>query len=395
MDSTVAQLILQDRKIAYAITDHNLKVLAVSDGASILADSYRTSLGRSLLDLDPELIGSEEALADILAGELPRFELAWVNRETAAGQTIYLTLTELPHRDQAGRITGLIHLVEDVTEVGALNQRLAQQRNELHLLRDQLARQNLELAAANAELQRLDELKSKFVSIAAHELRSPLTLIRGYAEIFLDGDLGPLTDNQRDCLEIVEGSARRLLTISNDLLDVTRIETGRIELVLKPIDLPTLVETQAAEFGPELEAKDQRLTLCTPPGLPLALCDETRAAQIIGNLLSNASKYTFQGGLITVSVALSEEAGFLQVSVVDNGVGISAEDQAKLFNRFFRAENVGLTKASGAGLGLYITRALVELHGGRVWFESELGRGSAFHLTFPIYVADEPGSFEG
>lgn len=388
MDSTVTQLILQDRKIAYAITDPNLIILEVNDEANILPASYQTSLGCSLLDLDPELIGSEEALADVLAGELPRFELAWVNRETAAGQTIYLTLVELPHRDQEGRITGLIHLVEDVTEVGVLNQWLAQQRNELRLLRDQLARQNLELAATNAELQRLDELKSMFVSIAAHELRTPLTLIRGYGEILLDGDLGPLADKQRDCLEIVERSASRLLTITSNLLDVTRIETGRIELVLKPIDLPTLVKAMTTEFGPELEARVQRLTLHASSGLPPALCDETRAAQIIGNLLSNASKYTSQGGLITVDVALAEEAGFLQVSVADNGVGISAEDQVKLFNRFFRAESRHLSEAKGAGLGLYITRALVELHSGRIWFESELGRGSTFHVTFP--VADRP-----
>lgn len=389
MDSTVAQLILQDRKIAYVITDPNLTILEVSDEANILPAGYQTSLGCSLLDLNPELIGSEEALADVLAGELPRFELAWVNRETAAGQTIYLTLVELPHRDQEGRITGLIHLVEDVTEVGGLNQWLAQQRNELRLLRDQLARQNLELAAANAELQRLDELKSMFVSIAAHELRTPLTLIRGYGEMLLDGDLGPLADTQRDCLEIIERSASRLLTITGELLDVTRIETGRIELVLKPIDLPTLVRALAAEFDPELEARSQRLTLRIPSGLPPALGDETRAAQIIGNLLSNASKFTpQQGGLITVDVALAEEAGFLQVSVADNGVGISADDQAKLFSRFFRAASPQPTETKGAGLGLHITRALVELHGGRIWFESELGRGSTFHVTFP--AADRP-----
>lgn len=388
MDSSITQLILQDRKIAYVVTDPNLKILAVSDEANILPSGYQASLGCSLLDLEPELIGCEEALADVLAGELPRFELAWVNRETPAGQTIYLTLVELPHRNQEGRITGLIHLVEDVTEVGVLNQWLAQQRNELRLLRDQLARQNLELAAANAELQRLDELKSMFVSIAAHELRTPLTLIRGYGEMLLDGDLGPLADKQRDCLEIIERSASRLLTITSNLLDVTRIETERIELVLKPIDLPTLVQTLAAEFGPELQARVQRLTLRASSDLPPALGDETRAAQIIGNLLSNASRYTSQGGLITVDVTLAEEAGFLQISVADNGVGISAGDQAKLFSRFFRAESPPSTEARGAGLGLYITRALIELHGGRIWFESELGRGSTFHVTFP--VADRP-----
>jgi signal transduction histidine kinase len=139
-----------------------------------------------------------------------------------------------------------------------------------------------------------------------------------------------------------------------------------------------------------LEGRAQQFTLRIPSDLPSALCDEARAAQIIGNLLSNASKYTPRGGQIAVTVAFAEEGGFLEVSVADNGVGIPANDQPRLFDRFFRAQSAVLTGASGAGLGLDITRSLIELHGGRIWFESELGKGSTFHVTFPI--TDEPAS---
>ena len=388
MNSTVTKLILQDRRISYAITDCDLNVVEVSSATNALCGDDKTCLGRSLLDLVPELIGGEEVLADILAGELARFELAWVNRETAEGQTIYLIVVDLPYRDQTGRITGLIHLVEDVTEMGTIDQQLAQQRNELRLLQDQLARQNLELTAANAELRHLDEIKSMFVSVAAHELRTPLSPISGYVEMLLDEDFGPLTDNQREPLEAVKRSAHRLLTITNSLLDVTRIEAERVDLVLQPTNLPALVEIVVTEFWSQLEAKTQRLTLHAPPDLPPALCDEARAVQIIGNLLSNASKYTPQGGQVRVGVATAEEEGFLQISVADTGVGISTEDQEKLFMRFFRAESAALTQASGAGLGLYITRSLVERHGGRIWFESEPDKGSTFYVTFPI--ADGP-----
>jgi signal transduction histidine kinase len=395
MNLAVAQLIMHDRKIAYAITDRDLKVVETGGAAGILWNGYEravdeSSLGRSLPELVPELIGSEAVLADILTGKLPRFELAWVNRETAEGATTYLTMVALPYRDRTGQIVGLIHLVEDVTEVGDLQQRLVQRRNELRLLRDQLAAKNLELATTNAELRRLDKMKSVFVSVAAHELRTPLAPILGYMEMFLDGDFGPLTDGQRERLEVMDRNVRRLLEITNSLLDVTRIEAERVELILRPADLLALVETVLAEYGPQLEAKTQRLTLRAPSDLPPALCDETRAAQIIGNLLSNASKYTPDGGLIDVSLALAEEEGFLDVSVADNGVGVSAEDQEKLFERFFRAESAALTQASGAGLGLYITRSLVEMHGGRIWFESALGKGSTFHVTFPI--ADRPAT---
>jgi len=384
MDLTVAQLILQDHKIAYAITDRNLNVVEVSGAAEIIRNDNTTSLGRSLLELVPELVGSEDVLAEILAGKLPRFQLSWVNREAPDGQIVYLTMVDLPYRDRTGRITGLIHIVDDVSEMGELEQKLTQRRNELRLLRDRLSDQNLDLTAANAELQRLDEMKSMFVSVAAHELRTPLTSISGFVEILLDEDAGPLTNGQREYLEIVQSSAHRLQTITSNLLDVTRIETGRIELVLKPTDLPALVERVTTEFEPQLSAKSQRLTLRASPNLPPALCDETRAAQIIGNLLSNAGKYTPDGGLITVSLAPAEEEGFLQVNVADNGVGISPQDQTKLFSRFFRADSARQTGAAGAGLGLYITRSLVELHGGRIWLESDTEKGSTFHVTFPI-----------
>lgn len=378
------QSILEDRKIAFALTDRSLNVVAVKGAANIFSTDRQTWVGRSLLELAPELIGSEDVLAGILAGELPRFQLGWVNRDTRDGQTIYLTLVHLPRRTRSGQITGLVHLAEDVTEMGTLEQQLTQQRNELRLLQAQLARHNVELGAINAELQQLDQIKSAFISVAAHELRTPLGLINGYVEVLLDEDLGPLAPNQREYLEIVQRNTQRLLNLTHDLLDITRIEAGRVELVLQPTDLTALTEKIATEFRLQLEAKAQQLTLEISTGLPLALCDEVRATQIIANLLSNANKYTLQQGQIRISLTPAEEEGFLQLSITDNGVGVASDDQAKLFSRFFRAGSASQTTAKGAGLGLYITRALVELHGGRIWFESTPGLGTTFHVTFPI-----------
>ncbi len=384
MDSSVVELIMEDRKLAYFIVDRDLTVVAVGGALNICGDRDQFCVGSPLGEMMPEIIGSEKVLSDILAGNVARFHLPWVNRETQDGQINYLTMVDLPYRDQSGTITGLVHLVQDVTEMGRLEQRVTQQRNELRLLRDQLTQQNLELVAANAELRQLDELKSEFVSVAAHELRTPLSSVAGYVEMLLEEDFGPLTNQQREFLEIVQRSGRRLLDITSNLLDVTRIETGRIELVLQPLDLTALLKATAAEFGPQLEAESQRLVLRAASDLPPALCDEMRCAQIVGNLLSNASKYTLEGGQITVSVARAEEDGFLQVSVADNGVGIAPEDHDKLFRRFFRAGTASLTKARGAGLGLHITRSLVELHGGQIWFESELEAGSTFYVTLPV-----------
>ena len=384
MAPTLIEVILKDRKLAYAITDRELKVIELGGQVELLYADHSTWLGCSLLELVPELVGSERSLNDILAGILPRLELAWLNRPTASGEVSYLTLVELPYRNQAGQITGLIHLVNDVSEAGWLKQRLAQQRNELLLLSETLARQNVELEAAISELKQLDELKSRFISVAGHELRTPITSISGFIEVILEEEISPLSPQLREYLEIVRDSANRMLWTVNNLLDVNRIEAGRVELVLQPVDLPALVKALAAEYRPQLEAQRKQLALDIAAGLPRALCDQTRTVQVIDNLLSNAIKYTPDGGQIELKVTLAEEEGFLQVMVIDNGPGIASEEQNKVFSRFFRAKSTISSGQRGAGLGLYISRCLAELHGGRIWFKSQLNQGSTFFVTFPI-----------
>jgi signal transduction histidine kinase len=384
MNRSMAEQILQDRRMAYLVTNRDLIVVEVGGATDVLVEEPGACRGRSLVALVPELIGSEAMLADVLAGELPRLELFFVNRETGDGETTYLTMVDLPHRNAARQIVGIIHLVQDVTEVVVVDQQFFQMSSEVHLLRDRLAQTNRELVAVNAELEQLSDLKSQFIAVAAHELAKPLTPIRGYLEMLLDGDFGPLTGEQRERLEVVARSARRLRSLTTQLLDVNRIEAERVDLVLQPTDLATLVENLVAEVKPQLEAKSQSVALNIPSAFPLALIDETRAAQIITNLLSNASLYTPQGGRIVVSLSPAEQEGFARVSVADNGVGIAAEDRERLFARFFRAGSAIRARAGGAGLGLHIAKSLVELHGGQIWFESEPGRGSTFHVTFPF-----------
>ncbi len=382
--SSPAELILEDRLVSYAITDRSLTVLEVGGAEPRWGLGALDWIGCSLLELVPELVGSEAILGDILSGALPRFELAWLNREMPDGRLAYLITIDLPQVDRSGQITGLIHVTEDWTDTGRLQQQLAQNRNELRLLQEQLARQNLEVAAANVELRRLDDLKSRFVTLAAHELRTPLSSIHGYVEMLLDGDLGPLSDSQRDALEIVTRSSGRLMAITRNLLDVTRIEAGTFVLLLKPIDLGALLRAVIEEYEPEIRERRHQIALHAPDGLPPALCDEMRAVQIIGNLLSNAAKYTPPGGHIAVAVRRDDGDGFLRVSVADDGPGISAEDQAHLFDLFYRGASARQDGTGGAGLGLYIARSLARLHGGQVWLESQPGAGSTFYVSLPI-----------
>lgn len=402
MNPRLVDLILKHRKVAYAITDRNLKVCEIGGESQLLTLSTSFSpqatlhqppaeangLGCSLFDLAPEMIGSEADIEAMLRGDMPVLTLASVNRETGQGETYYVNLVSWPYYDEQGAIVGIAHLVEDMTLSGHLEQRLTQQRNEVQLLRDQTATQNLALRAANAELRQMDELKSKFVSVAAHELRNPLASILGYVEL-MEEDLEALNEEHAHCIRTIKKSARRVLGITNDLLDVTRIESGSLELMLKPANLVEIVEDVANELQPQLDEKKLQLFLDATPDIPFALCDRPRTMQILTNLLSNALKYTPETGEIMIRLDAESEEGFIVISVTDTGIGISPEDQAKLFKSFFRGSNTHLTRASGAGLGLSITKSLVELQGGRIWLNSELNQGSTFYVTIPTYDGGE------
>jgi signal transduction histidine kinase len=385
VNSSAALDVMLDRGIAYALTDGNLCVTEFCGSLSAFGASRREWLGRSLLDLVPELVGSEEALQEVLAGESPRYQIPWVNRDRPDGGLSYFTLVNLPRMDARGRILGLIHVIHDVTEVGSLEQELMQQRNALRLLERALREQNAQMAAANAELRRLDRAKSGFVSIAAHELRTPLASIAGYVEMLLDGDAGQLNERQADYIRVVESSAQRLLRITRDLLDAARLEAGRMELVLLPADLKAIVDEVVAELRPQLEARSQLLVVNTGPDLPLALVDRGRAAQVLANLVGNAVK--FGPVASTISIALTrppEDPDWLRIVISDEGPGVSPEDQERLFRPFERGANALLRSQPGTGLGLYISKSLVELHGGSISIQHGKGRGASFCVTFPV-----------
>lgn len=394
--------ILEERTLAYAVTDGRLRVEQLCDPADLFCLPAGRGLGQPLLEIAPELIGHEAALDELLAGRLNRLQIQLFSRSAEDGATRYYRLLARPRpaalngstaaagsetaapapQPATPRTSGIILFLEDITFIGEIQQRLMQSHNELLLQADALNRANRELAAANQELRKLADIRSTFVSMAAHELRTPLAVMRGYAEMLLDETLGALNDAQRESLETLRNGSDRLLEIVNNLLDLTRLEASRMELVLHALDLGDLARAVAREFRPLLEAKQQSLAVAVASDLPAALCDEARVFQILSNLLSNASKYTPAGGKIELSVGLADTADELLVVVRDTGVGIPADQQDQLGALFFRARTANQMDARGVGLGLYITRSLVQLHGGRLWFESQEGQGSTFAVTF-------------
>lgn len=258
--------------------------------------------------------------------------------------------------------------------------RLLEERDELVAL----------LQRANKQLKELDTLKSAFIANMSHELRTPMNAIIGYTDLLLDEVDGPLNDEQKASLKKVSANARHLLQLINDVLDISKIESGKIELRPKEVSLKDLIDGIIVTFEPMISKKGLTFSLEIEPGAEKLFVDEDKARQILINLISNAVKFTHKGG-ITVRARVSERGldsdgkpQFIEIAVIDTGIGIKSEDLDKIFDKFAQADVSTTRQYEGTGLGLSIVRGLVALHKGMVWAESEVGKGSTFHVLLPF-----------
>lgn len=228
-----------------------------------------------------------------------------------------------------------------------------------------------------------DRPPSEFVSLVAHELRSPLTMVKGYLELVLGGEVGEVNPMQREFLGIARTSVDGLVSLISDLLLLTRIEAGKIELHRQPAAVVELVQTAAGSVPVRslLERKGTELSLSFQESPPKARVDADRMGQVVANLLTNALKYTPEGGHVSCWAGVVD--GELRLEVRDTGIGMTAGERARVFERFYRANNPTTQEEGGAGLGLSVARALVTLHGGTIEVESEPGQGSVFRVTVP------------
>jgi signal transduction histidine kinase len=251
------------------------------------------------------------------------------------------------------------------------------------------------IAIANAQLyetvQGANVAKSEFVSFVAHELKNPMTSIKGYTELLAAGAVGQVNDAQSNFLQTIRSNVERMATLVSDLSDVSRIEAGRLRLEFKAVDLNGAVDEVMRSMARQIEDKNQNAALQIPEDLPKVWADRTRLVQIILNLVSNASKYTGNSGDIIISAEavtnIWDQTGAERVvhfQVKDNGIGLQPEDQERIFQKFFRSEDPKTREAPGTGLGLNITKSLVENMGGTIWFASEFRKGTTFHVTLPV-----------
>ncbi len=241
-----------------------------------------------------------------------------------------------------------------------------------------------------------DRLKTEFIGTVSHELRTPMTSIKGFTQLLVMGNLGPVNETQREFLNIIQSNAERMIAIINDLLDITKIETGSVELEIRPIHVAETLSKVLLDLQTKVHERQQTLTLSLPAGLPLVRADAHRFNQILFNLVSNAVKYTPRGGSITIearevtaeAVPEDERDGlrpgrYIQIDVRDTGVGIAPDDVPRIWERFYRTENPLKVEAGGTGLGLSLVKPLVRLLGGRIWVESRINVGSTFSFVLP------------
>lgn len=247
------------------------------------------------------------------------------------------------------------------------------------------------------ELNRANDSKSEFVSFVAHELKNPLTSIRGYADVLLGGAVGGMSDPQRNFLSTIRSNAERMNNLVSDLNDVTKLQTDNMRMDLSPVDFRPVVTETLRPLQKQIEDKEQTLNLKMDEMLPFIKGDQNRLIQVLTNLVSNGHKYTPTGGVVTLEVAVDNHLfdkknrplpPMLHIQVRDTGIGMSEEDLDRLFTPYFRSENPLTREQPGTGLGLTITRGIIDRHGGEIWVESRLGEGTVFHFTLPLAEID-------
>ncbi len=238
-----------------------------------------------------------------------------------------------------------------------------------------------ELQKSNEKLQKLDEAKDEFISMASHQLRTPLTSVKGYISMMLEGDAGDITDQQKNFLDQAFLSSQRMVYLIADLLNVSRLKTGKFIIEPKPTYLPDVVESEIAQLHETAKARDLKLIFDKPDSFPTLNLDETKIRQVIMNFADNAIYYTPKGGKITINLKETDES--IEYTVRDTGIGVPKSEQHHLFTKFYRAGNAKKARPDGTGLGLFMAKKVVVAQGGAIIFKTEEGKGSTFGFSFP------------
>lgn len=256
-----------------------------------------------------------------------------------------------------------------------------QLREKIENLAKDLEVANKDLEKANDRLKEVDQLKSEFLSLATHQIRAPLTAIKGYASLILEGDYGKLTPDARGAVQVIFNSCQNLVVIVSEFLDISRIEQGRMKYDLVKFDVSKLISEIISELKPTIEKTGLTMNFESQNIPFMVYADLGKLKQVLGNIIDNSMKYTPKGG---IRITIEEEVNKTKILVSDTGIGVAPEDISKLFTKFTRAKDAFRTNVIGTGLGLYVAKQMIEAQNGKVWVESPgLGKGSTFCIELP------------
>lgn len=279
-------------------------------------------------------------------------------------------------------ITALETIDEELV-IAIQNAQSVQEVRELNAnLEQRISNATKELRTSNKQLQKLDEAKDEFISMASHQLRTPLTSIKGYISMLIEGDLGELTDDQKYVLNEAFVSSERMVRLIGDFLNVSRLQTGRFVIEKRPIDLAALVEREINGLMQNAEAKGIQFTYKAPKNIPMIDLDENKMQQVIMNFADNAIYYSKEKG--KVRITLKKVKDWVELTVKDTGIGVPKDEQAGLFDKFYRASNARKARPDGTGVGLFLAKKVIADHGGSLIFESKEGKGSTFGFRIPL-----------
>ena len=376
--------------------DLGLQITARDDGPgiddatlkAILRGSYQSSSG-----LGVGLAGTRKLMDEFDlqtgTGQGTRVTVVkWLPRPLAAGVKMSVEELRTGLSDELDD-SALEELQRQNRDLVGILEELEEKRTELERVNSELEETNKELNEANAKLRELSEMKEEFLALTTHDLRSPLTVISGVISFFTSGRLGDLTPEQKNMVAMMERNAQSLIELVNDLLDASKLESGTLRLEIASIELRSLINELRETMEPLAREKGLTMEEEIPEDVPLVEADRPKVRRILVNLVSNAVKFTSRGGRVAIRAA--RENDMLRISVSDTGVGIAPDDVARLFDKYEQARSRATRGEKGTGLGLYITKQLVELHGGEIKVESEIGRGSTFSFTLPIaHTTEKP-----
>jgi signal transduction histidine kinase len=239
-----------------------------------------------------------------------------------------------------------------------------------------------ELRASNAQLQKLDEAKDEFISMASHQLRTPLTSIKGYVSMLMDGDVGEVSKEQKHLLEEAFMSSERMVRLIGDFLNVSRLQTGKFVIDKHPVDLGKIVGDEVESLKTNAEVRGLKFMFKKSKNIPKLNLDESKIQQVIMNFCDNAIFYSKDNSKIVVELAVVDN--YVQFTVKDSGIGVPATEQDQLFTKFFRATNARKQRPDGTGVGLFLAKKVIDAHDGKIVFESQEGKGSTFGFRLPI-----------